>query len=126
MKAISTDILSVGPCCPGVLRWNKYEASLSRFVLRNSIDELPARPTNVEMTYGYIVDDVLYVYVEKDGDAVNGLYKNLGKFQGPDGPSAYEVAVKHGYEGTEDEWLETIGLNTPRLTEQETETLLDL
>lgn len=29
--------------------------------------------------------------------------------KGKDGLSAYEVAVKNGYEGTEQEWLSTLG-----------------
>lgn len=28
--------------------------------------------------------------------------------QGPQGDSAYDIAVKHGYEGTEEQWLESL------------------
>ena len=28
--------------------------------------------------------------------------------QGPEGKSAYEVAIENGYEGTEDEWLNSL------------------
>lgn len=31
--------------------------------------------------------------------------QNLGNLKGPPGDSAYQVAVKNGYVGTEDEWL---------------------
>ena len=31
---------------------------------------------------------------------------------GANGESAYEIAVRHGYEGTEDEWLGTLGDTT--------------
>lgn len=32
-----------------------------------------------------------------------------GKFDGADGKSAYEIAVENGFEGTEEEWLESLG-----------------
>jgi hypothetical protein len=31
--------------------------------------------------------------------------QNLGNIKGPPGDSAYQIAVKHGYVGTEEEWL---------------------
>ena len=34
--------------------------------------------------------------------------KESGDFDGEDGASAYQIAVAHGYEGTEDEWLESL------------------
>lgn len=33
---------------------------------------------------------------------------DAGKFNGSDGESAYEIAVEHGYVGTEQEWLESL------------------
>ena len=49
-----------------------------------------------------------------------------GKIQvvpGVPGKSAYELAVKHGFEGTEEEWLESLVGATPALTVGEVETL---
>lgn len=34
---------------------------------------------------------------------------NSGKFDGADGKSAYQIAVDNGFEGTEEEWLESLG-----------------
>ena len=47
----------------------------------------------------------------KDGrDGVDGLPGSDGKDgkDGEDGKSAYEIAVEHGYEGTEEEWIKLI------------------
>lgn len=32
----------------------------------------------------------------------------LGNIKGDDGKSAYEIALDNGFEGTEEEWLETL------------------
>lgn len=82
MRAIYTDIISVRPCCPAVIRWNKQEASVSRFEYLDSVDELPVHPTPSEMTYGYIINGDIYVYVESGGDTLDGLYQNCGSFSG--------------------------------------------
>src|SRR5690625_3600761 len=42
----------------------------------------------------------------KLGDIVRDLQQ--GGVAGEDGKSAYEIAVEHGFEGTEEEWLESL------------------
>lgn len=45
-------------------------------------------------------------------DAVNGVWRNYGRLEGPQGArgtdekSAYEIAVDHGFEGSEEAWLQ--------------------
>lgn len=43
-----------------------------------------------------------------------------------EGASAYEIAVKHGYQGSEEEWIEGLIYEADRLTQSEIVTLLDL
>lgn len=43
------------------------------------------------------------------------------KAEGKDGKSAYEIAVKYGYEGTEEEWAN--GLNPDKLVEKVLDTM---
>ena len=45
----------------------------------------------------------IYVY-----DGVSKTWKNNGAIQGPQGKSAYEVAVDNGFRGTEKEWLDSL------------------
>lgn len=82
MRAIHTDVFSVKPCCPGIAKWDRREASVSRFVYIDSEEELPEHPTAAEMTYGYILDGEIYVYVESGGDTLEGRYQNCGTFSG--------------------------------------------
>lgn len=89
-------------------QWDRIEASVSRFKLLESVSQLPARPTPEEMTYGYIINNELYVYVETDGNILNGLYENCGAFKGDPGKSAYQIAVDNGYVGSESQWLASL------------------
>lgn len=45
----------------------------------------------------------IYVY-----DGVSKTWKNNGAIQGPQGKSAYEVAVDNGFQGTEKQWLDSL------------------
>ena len=45
-----------------------------------------------------------------------------GEFNGEDGKSAYELAVLHGYEGTEEEWLESLAY---KLNDEDVEMLVE-
>ncbi len=45
----------------------------------------------------------IYVY-----DGISKTWKNNGAIQGPQGKSAYEVAVDNGFQGTEKEWLDSL------------------
>ncbi len=58
--------------------------------------------TNIIITQGA---SSIYVEVEEDLSAV--LYK-IGGGSGQDGKSAYELAVQEGFEGTVEEWLESL------------------
>ena len=67
----------------------------------SSVDDLPEGETKI----GYLIKDNLYIWVGTGGDTKDGMYQNCGAYRGPEGASAYEVAVQNGYKGTEEEWL---------------------
>lgn len=48
----------------------------------------------------------LYDYFKQIDDYIEEL--KSGGTQGPPGKSAYEIAVENGFEGTEQEWLESL------------------
>lgn len=51
----------------------------------------------------YLIGGDLYVW------QVNlNHWKNVGPIQGPEGKSAYDLAVKNGFEGTVEEWIESL------------------
>lgn len=81
---------------------------LSSYVSVESIDNLPQQG---DETTGYIIGTKLYIYVGTGGDTLEGKYKDVGEFRGPqgapgsNGKSAYELAVEGGYEGSVEEWL---------------------
>ena len=81
---------------------------LSSFVSVESIDNLPQQG---DESTGYIIGTKLYIYVGTGGDTLEGKYKDVGEFRGPqgapgsNGKSAYELAVEGGYEGSVEEWL---------------------
>lgn len=62
-----------------------------------AISEREARRLNLAMP---VTNDI------KLGDIVRDLQQ--GGVAGEDGKSAYEIAVEHGFEGTEEEWLESL------------------
>jgi hypothetical protein len=43
----------------------------------------------------------------------NGTWNKIKTFSGGSGESAYEIAVRNGFEGTEEEWLESLKGYTP-------------
>ena len=81
---------------------------LSSYVSVESIDNLPKQG---DESTGYIIGTKLYIYVGTGGDTLEGKYKDVGEFRGPqgapgsNGKSAYELAVEGGYEGSVEEWL---------------------
>ena len=62
-----------------------------------AISKREARRLNLAMP---VTNDI------KLGDIVRDLQQ--GGVAGEDGKSAYEIAVEHGFEGTEEEWLESL------------------
>ncbi len=46
--------------------------------------------------------------ITKDGKAISLGSEGVPGPEGPSGPSAYEIAVKHGYDGSEEEWLASL------------------
>ena len=81
---------------------------LSSYVSVESIDNLPQQG---DESTGYIIGTKLYIYLGTGGDTLEGKYKDVGEFRGPqgapgsNGKSAYELAVEGGYEGSVEEWL---------------------
>lgn len=69
----------------------------SNYINNEYLGELPL-PENIKIVY----DDLLKMY-----DTIKNDYEN-GNFNGKDGLSAYEVAVENGFQGTEQEWLESL------------------
>ena len=62
-----------------------------------------------------------YIYYPKEATSVEVAVENAlaeakasGMFDGEGGRSAYELAVADGYEGTEEEWLESLHGYTPK------------
>ena len=58
-------------------------AALSGYAYAKSIADLPLMPTNKSI--GYIVGQMLYIYVGMGGDTKDGLYQSVGFFVGPQG-----------------------------------------
>lgn len=69
----------------------------SNYINNKYLEELPL-PENLKIVY----DDLLKMY-----DTIKRDYEN-GNLNGRDGKSAYELAVENGFEGTEEEWLESL------------------
>ena len=69
----------------------------SNYINNEYLGELPL-PENLKIIY----DDLLKMY-----ETIKSDYEN-GNFNGQDGKSAYELAVENGFEGTEEEWLESL------------------
>jgi hypothetical protein len=67
------------------------------YINNKYLGELPL-PENIKIVY----DDLLKMY-----DAIKRDYEN-GNFNGQDGKTAFELAVENGFEGTEQEWLESL------------------
>lgn len=97
--------------------WGEWEISSSPagniggYKYKNSVSELPDPPSEDEVNVGWIIGTDLFVYVGSGGDTLNGKYKNVGPFRGPEGSrgaSAYEVAWSEGFRGSESEWLESL------------------
>lgn len=62
-----------------------FEHVCSGFKRVQSESQLPVTPPEDEKTVGYLVGKNLYLYVGKDGNAVNGRYFNVGDITGPKG-----------------------------------------
>lgn len=58
-------------------------ASLSGYAYAQSVADLPLLPTNKSI--GYIVGQMLYIYVGMGGDTKDELYQSVGFFVGPQG-----------------------------------------
>lgn len=68
-----------------------------------TIEPLPNEDTKIipKEEYEEIIDELTEI-IQKNTDAMNRINEL------EDGKSAYEIAVEHGYEGTEEEWLESL------------------
>ncbi|AXN57744.1 tail fiber protein [Acinetobacter phage ABPH49] len=53
----------------------------------------------------FVIDGHFWTKITRSGTPA---WEDLGSFIGPDGRSAYEVAVQEGFQGTVDEWLVSI------------------
>lgn len=68
-----------------------------------TIEPLPDEDTKIipKEEYEEIIDELTEI-IQENTNAMN----RINEFE--DGKSAYEIAVEHGYEGTEDKWLESL------------------
>lgn len=51
----------------------------------------------------YMIEGNLYVWQDN-----TKTWKNVGPIQGPEGKSAYDLAVRNGFQGTMEEWIESL------------------
>ena len=66
---------------------------LGGYVVLDSIQELPASPTNPNL--GYLIGTHLYVYVGTGGNTADGKYQDCGEFRGPEGKKGEPGADGH-------------------------------
>lgn len=66
---------------------------LGGYVVLDSVQELPASPSNPNL--GYLIGTHLYVYVGTGGDTLDGKYKDCGEFRGPEGKEGKPGADGH-------------------------------
>lgn len=58
----------------------------------------------------YMIEGNLYVWQDN-----TNTWKNVGPIQGPQGKSAYDLAVENGFQGTMEEWIESLkGMQGPQ------------
>jgi lysophospholipase L1-like esterase len=58
-------------------------AAVSGWKVVDSVASLPSSPEDPSL--GWIVDNVVYLYVAEGGDTLSGKYQSMGDFQGPQG-----------------------------------------
>lgn len=80
---------------------------LGGYVVLDSVQELPASPSNPNL--GYLIGTHLYVYVGTGGDALDGKYKDCGEFKGSKGDNGegIESIEKTGTSGLVDTYTIT-------------------
>lgn len=82
---------------------------------KTDLDNIPKRDMGAEC---YVIDEAIEYKINSEGrwfpqkQSVAG-----GGGTGADGKSAYEIAWDHGFRGTEEEWLESLKGETPRIGE---------
>lgn len=84
------------------------QGGISGYIYCKSESDFPQSPTDKEKRCGFVLNGNIYFYVGEGGDFSEGRYQNGGRYSGPDGKSAYEVAVDNGFEGTAEEWLASL------------------
>ena len=72
---------------------------------------LPRYRRKSAMIQNYSGDEVLnlnkQITIENNTIYIGGISTGI-KIEGKDGKSAYQIAVEHGYKGTEEEWIKSI------------------
>lgn len=84
------------------------QGGISGYIYCKSESDFPQSPTDKEKRCGFVLNGNIYFYVGEGGDFSEGRYQNGGRYSGPDGKSAYEVAVENGFEGSVEEWLASL------------------
>ena len=81
---------------------------------RADLANIPRREMGAEC---FVIDEAIEYKVNSEGlwFAQRPASSGGGGGTGADGKSAYEIAVAHGFRGTEVEWLESLQGETPRI-----------
>lgn len=85
-------------------------ASINILGYYETLEELKEATADTINSIGdaYNVGGTFYVYNDEFNGDINEKWKSAGAIQGDPGKSAYELAVLHGYEGTEGEWINSL------------------
>lgn len=84
-------------------------ASINLLGAFNTLEELKEYSVGKVFSIGdaWNVGGTFYVYNDQY-TSIDDMWKAAGHIQGPDGKSAYDIAVAHGFSGTESEWLNSL------------------
>jgi uncharacterized protein YukE len=78
--------------------------------IKGSLPNKSALPSTGSPGDAYTINGDLYVW-----QVNSNTWKNVGPIQGPQGKSAYELAVENGFQGTMQEWIKSLkGAQGPR------------
>lgn len=107
-------------------QWNaKENVKLGIFDAMISYHKTSALSETGTIEYKYDVTDLFRIVpISEDEENVDGIVTvSAVYYGGSDGLSAYEIAVKDGYVGTEAEWIKSLALTYDELTDEQIENL---
>ena len=82
---------------------------ISLFACNTPAENETASETESGQDNGEVKNDLYYIYEELVAEGYEGTYEEwVESLKGEDGKSAYELAVANGYSGTEAEWIASL------------------